>query len=236
MHKELLKVVQDLKFLLAPKGVKRGTNTNLSNPPLDQKNGSSPPKQSKSSISTLPSGDLTILPIKIKPLETPVDKKTVDRSPIKSIGPVLSDLVDWYQKKFKTLAVSPLSDRGAEDAKKRFEEGTIEAPIVVFFPKKGQKEELQLYKNIQLAIHNYLLDCQALFYDQFSQELAKKTRLILTDPSWIKPYQKQIVQDPVTKTDFLWGVPIFYFEAYEKLKTPEGKKRLWQALLSLPRS
>ena len=87
-----------------------------------------------------------------------------------------------------------------------------------------------------MAIHHYLLDCQALFYDQFSQESAKKTRLILTDPNWVKPYQKQIIKDPETKMDSLWGVPIFYFEAYEKLKTPEGKERLWKALLSLPRS
>ncbi len=235
MHKELLKVVQDLKFLLAPKGVKRGINTNLSTPPLDQKNRSSPPGENKSSTSAMPPVEPTILPIKIKPLETPADKKATDKSPAKSIGPALSDLVDWYQKKFKTLALSPLSDKRAGDAKKRFEEGTAGASIVVFFPKKGQKE-LQLYKNIQLAIHNYLLDCQALYYDQFSPELAKKTRLILTDPSWIKPYQKQIILDPATKMDCLWGAPIFYFEAYEKLKTPEGKKRLWQALLSLPRS
>ena len=235
MHKELLKVVQDLKLLLAPKGAKRGIHTNPITPPLDQKNRSSIPPESKSLSSIPSSGEPVISPIKIRPLE-PVDKKTSDKTVAKSIGLTLTDLVDWYQKKFKTSALSPLSDKRALDAKKRFVEGTEGAPLVVFFPKKGDKEELQLYKNIQMAIHHYLLDCQALFYDQFSQESAKKTRLILTDPNWVKPYQKQIIKDPETKMDSLWGVPIFYFEAYEKLKTPEGKERLWKALLSLPRS
>ncbi|NDE63568.1 MAG: hypothetical protein EB053_04355 [Chlamydiae bacterium] len=243
MHKELLTIVQDLKFLLTPKkGQIRpllndlASNVNHANP-IDSK-----PKGQRSNSSIIHSSEVQkknldhqpLPPLRIKPVEGPQLKKGVEKGLAKSQGPILTDLIDWYQKKFKTSIVTPLSDKRASDAKKRFEEGTQEAPIVILLPKKGQKE-LELYKNIQIVIHNYLLGCQALLYDQFSKELALKTRLILTDPSWIKPYENQIIKDLSPPEDSLWGVPIFYFESYEKLKTSESKERLWKALLSLSR-
>ncbi|MFZ4772733.1 MAG: hypothetical protein ACOYK9_01930 [Chlamydiia bacterium] len=178
-------------------------------------------------------------PLKLPPLQANLSheekSKPLERRLVKPPAILLNDLCDWYQKRFKTPIMTPLADKRALDAKVRFLDGTVEAPIVLLFPKKIEKGHA-LYKNIQLAIHHYLAHCTLLPPDQFSKELATKTKLVLTDFDWIKPYHSLIQKDPANGHDTLFNVPIFYFESLEILQTPEGKQRLWKALLSLPRS
>ncbi len=222
MEKELLELVRELKFLVHPK--KR-------NPVADSVQ-KTPQKMAPVAInSSLPQP--IVLP-KLRPEEKKIEKK-IELSPAKAPNLPLHDLTDWYQKRFKTQAITPLSDKRASDAKTRYLDGTKEASIVVVIPKK-LKEGKELYKAIQTAIHQYLVPCMVLAKEQLSKELVGQSRLLILDLEWIKPLEKEIEFDPETKTPTLWKIPILPLEPYEILQTPLGKKRLWQALLSLPHS
>jgi hypothetical protein len=222
VEKELLELVRELKFLVHPK--KR-------NPVADSVQ-KTPQKMAPVAINSS-SPQPIVLP-KLRSEEKKIEKK-IELPPAKVPNLPLHDLTDWYQKRFKTQAITPLSDKRAFDAKTRYLDGTKEASIVVVIPKK-LKEGKELYKAIQTAIHQYLVPCMVLAKEQLSKELVGQSRLLILDLEWIKPLEKEIEFDPETKTPTLWKIPILPLEPYEILQTPLGKKRLWQALLSLPHS
>jgi hypothetical protein len=223
VDKELLELVRELKILLEPP---KKVLKPLSTPSIPEKRVKIGLEDPALTPYTVPK--FKEEPVKIGPKEP--QKPTPKESPV-----LLKDLIDWFQKRFKAPVISPLNDKRAADAKERYKNGTNHAGIVLLVPKKIH-EGKEFYKSLQLAIHQYLIPCMLLPLDQFSKETAQTTRLLITDPSWISTYTKDIVRNSESNTDFLWGVPIFYLEPFETLKTSEGKKRLWQALLSFPRS
>jgi len=223
VDKELLELVRELKMLLdPPKKVLKP----LSTP-------GTPEKRVKIRVEDPVSTPYTVPKFKEEPAK--MEPKELQKPTPKDPPVLLKDLIDWFQKRFKAPVISPLNDKRAADARERYKNGTNHAGIVLLVPKKIQ-EGKEFYKSVQLAIHQYLIPCMFLPLDQFSKETAQTTRLLITDTSWISAYTTEIVRNSETKTDFLWGVPIFYLEPFETLKTSEGKKRLWQALLSFPRS
>lgn len=219
MEKELLELVRELKLLVTPQ--KRNFAKDSVQKPFSKIIPKDPVP--------LNSPPLTIP--KLRNEEKRIEKK-VENAPLKISNLPLHDLTDWYQKRFKTQAITPLSDKRAQDAKTRYKDGTKEASVVVLIPKK-LKEGKELYKAIQTAIHHYILPCMVLPAEHLSKELVTQTRLLILDLTWIRSLEKEIQQDPQTKNSTLWGIPIFPLEPYETLKTPMGKKRLWKALLSL---
>ncbi len=220
METELLSLTQDLLKLIAPK--KRRVQ------------GAARHAKKADKVEHLASAPQPLpQPLKVPQVREIAEKVVVhERKPVRNSELSLTDLCDWVQKRFKTPILAPLNDRRAADARKRFLDGTQEAPFVLLLPKKIAAGA-SLYKNIQTAIHLYLSHCTLLPPEQFSKELAVKTGLIITDPSWIEPYKEWIQRD--ASSDTLHGTPILYLEPLPILQTAEGKQRLWKALLSLPR-
>lgn len=220
MEKELLELVRELKLLVTPK--KR--NFVPESVPKPAQN-----RVEKAPI-ILPTQPLT-LP-KMRQEERKIEKKIVEALPAKVAHLPLEDLSEWYQKRFKTQLITPMSDKKAFDAKMRYKDGTKEAPVVLLIPKK-LKEGKELYKAIQTAIHQYLIPCMVLAAEQLSKDILGQTRLLILDRDWIRSFEKELKHDLETQNTSLWGIPIFFLEPYETLKTPLGKKRLWKALLTL---
>jgi hypothetical protein len=161
-----------------------------------------------------------------------IPPKVAEKAPVKPIlalpcGLDVKDLCLWYEKRFKMPALSPLSDKKAKEAKKRFVDGT-DAPAIVILLKKPTKEKL--YFNIQQAIHRYIAPCCLLTHAQFDEKFIQQARLILAEDESIDQYLLRLSAE---KRQVVEKIPTVKLEDWAVLSTYEGKKRLWNALKSL---